>query len=104
MSYITGLAGTPGPGYFVDNNGQPKLWVATETWGLLINAGEWTGGGARQLRPETTISCPRGQGRVSPCDDRPGVGGAWGYHASNGNTWDGVTPLAGGSTDRRRRG
>ena len=45
MSYITGLAGTPGAGYFTDNLGHPKLWVATETWGLPINAGEWNGSG-----------------------------------------------------------
>ena len=45
-SYITGLGGTPGPGWFTDNNGQPKLWVATETWGIITNAGQWTGGGS----------------------------------------------------------
>ena len=45
MSYITGLGGTPGAGWFTDNNGHPKLWVATETWGLPVNAGQWNGSG-----------------------------------------------------------
>ena len=54
-SYITGLGGTPGAGWFTDGNGQPKLWVATETWALPNRAGEWTspaagtGAGLRQF-------------------------------------------------------
>jgi hypothetical protein len=35
--YITGLAGTPGTGYFTDQYNNPRLWVATQTWSVIQN-------------------------------------------------------------------
>ncbi len=98
MSYITGLGGTPGPGWFTDSNGHPKLWVATETWGLPINAGQWngSGGGTVDQDYDNFFSQRAAQG-FTVCMTDP----VWTNHgtAYNGKTWDGLTPLAGGSTD-----
>jgi Protein of unknown function (DUF4038)/Putative collagen-binding domain of a collagenase len=100
MSYITGLAGTPGAGWFTDSNGHPKLWVATETWGLPTNAGQWngSGGGTVDQDYDNFFSQRAAQGfnvcMTDPVWAATGEGGR-----ANGNTWDGVTPLAGGSTD-----
>jgi len=98
LSYITGLGGTPGPGWFTDNNGHPKLWVATETWGLPVNAGQWngSGGGTVDQDYDNFFSQRAAQG-FNICMTDP----VWTDHgtAYNGKTWDGLTPLAGGSTD-----
>ena len=95
---ITSLAGTPGPGYFTDQYGQPRLWVATETWGLPVNAGKWngSGGGTVDGDYDNFFSQRAAQG-FTICMTDP----VWTNHgtAYNGKTWDSVTPLAGGSTD-----
>ena len=97
-SYITGLGGTPGAGWFTDSNGHPKLWVATETWGLPINAGQWngSGGGTVDQDYDNFFSQRAAQG-FTVCMTDP----VWTSHntAYNGDTWDGLTPLVGGSTD-----
>jgi len=100
-SYITGLAGTPGPGWFTDNNGQPKLWVATETWGLPVNAGEWngSGGGTFEQDYDNFFSERAAQGFTVCMTDPVWAATGSGAASVNGNTWDGVTPLAGGSHD-----
>ena len=65
-SYITGLGGTPGAGWFTDSNGSPRLWVATETWGLPVNAGQWSGSGGGTGSRTSTTSSPPGPRRGSP--------------------------------------
>ena len=97
MTYITGLGGTPGPGWFTDDNGQPKLWVATETWALPNRAGEWTSGNW-QGDYDNFFATRSAQGFTVTMTD-PVAGTSSGAPNDNGNTWDGVTPLAGGSTD-----
>lgn len=101
-SYITGLGGTPGPGWFTDNNGQPKLWVATETWGIITNAGQWTGGGSPtdwQTEMTNFLSQRAAQGCTVVMTDPVWSAAGASYARTTGDTWDGVTPLAGGSTD-----
>jgi Protein of unknown function (DUF4038)/Putative collagen-binding domain of a collagenase len=93
-SYITGLAGGQS-GYFTDNNGNPKLWVATETWGLPVNAGNYSV--TYQNAYDNFFSARAAQGFTVTMTDP-----AWAEPqatAYNGNDWDGTTPLAGGSTD-----
>jgi hypothetical protein len=43
---ITGLTNTTDgtAGYFHDQFGNPRLWVASETWGLFTNAGGYSSG------------------------------------------------------------
>jgi hypothetical protein len=94
VAYITGLGGVPGPGYFTDGNGAPRLWVATETWGIIVNAGEWSSG---DWQAEMTgfLSSRSAQGFTVVMTDA-----VWDAGTGNqGNTWDGLTPLAGGTGD-----
>lgn len=81
-SYLTGLAGVPGPGYFTDNNGHPKLWVATETWGLPVAAGEWSSGNW-EGDYSNFFSVRAGQGFTVMMTDPL-------WKTSTGVTWDGV--------------
>ena len=94
MSYITGLGGTPGAGWFTDNNGQPKLWVASETWSLPANAGAWngSGGGTWEQDFDNFFSQRAAQGLTVCMTDLVGnteQGGSY----NNGNTWDNVAPF-----------
>jgi hypothetical protein len=96
ISYITGVSGT-GPGWFTDNNGQPKLWVAASTWGLPTNAGRWSGsgGGTYQQDFDNFFSQRAAQGVTVLMTDALGDlvdGGAF----DNGNTWDNVPPFTTG--------
>ena len=99
MSYITGLGGTPGPGWFTDNNGKAKLWVATETWGLPVNAGQWngTGGGTVDQDYDNFFSQRAAQGFTVCMTDATWCPTGDGAHS--GLTWDGLTPLTGGTTN-----
>lgn len=100
-SCITGLGGTPGPGYFTDNLGAPKLWVATETWGIIVNAGAWTAGGSPanyQTEMSNFLSARAAQGVTVVMTD-PVWSESSNTESSGGNAWDGTTPLAGGSKD-----
>jgi Protein of unknown function (DUF4038)/Putative collagen-binding domain of a collagenase len=94
-AYITGLDGVPGPGWFTDNLGQPKLWVATETWGLPVRAG-LNSSGNWQGDMDDFFSQRAAQGFTACMTDPVWCASGTAYH---GNTWDGVTPLAGGSTN-----
>lgn len=93
-SYITGLAGTPGAGYFTDNNGKPKLWVAAETWALPNRAGEWNGG-SWQNDYDDYFSARAAQGLTVLMTD---VLAGTNSDAPNndGSTWDGVEPFTSG--------
>jgi hypothetical protein len=95
---ITGLAGVPGAGYFTDQNGKPRLWVASETWGIVLRAGQWTTPAgnwqsdfdnffsARAAQGVTvTLLDPVGPGSADTSDNPPG---------SNGVTWDGIAPFS----------
>ena len=96
--YITGLGGTPGAGWFTDQYGSPRLWVATETWGLPINAGKWNGSGGSTVDGDyDNFFSQRAAQGFTVCMTDP----VWADHGSayNGKTWDSLTPLAGGSTD-----
>ena len=96
MSYITGLGGTPGPGWFTDNLGNPKLWVATETWGLPIHAG-LNSSGNWQGDYDTFFAQRAAQGFTVMMTDPVWASGS--FTTYGGNTWDGLTPLTGGGTD-----
>ena len=89
---ITGLAGG-GTGYFTDQYGNPRPFITTETWGLLVRAG-LNSGGNWQGDIDTFFTQRAAQG-FTVCMVDP----VWGAHgtAYQGNTWDGLTPLAGGS-------
>lgn len=94
-SYITGLAGGP-TGYFVDNNGQPKLWVAGETWGLAVNAGNW-GVANYQATFDNYFATRAAQGftviMLDPAWSEVNAANT----SYNGNDWDGTTPLTSGT-------
>jgi hypothetical protein len=98
LPYITGLAGTPGAGYFTDQNNNPRLWVASETWGLPVNAGQWTSPQGNWQSDFDTFFSERAAQGFTICMTDP-VWAESGNNDYNGNTWDGVTPLVGGSTD-----
>ncbi len=93
---LIGIAGTPGAGWFTDNASNPKLWVASETWGLPNRAGEWNGGsyendytnffGARAAQGVTVVMT----------DFLSGPDPSTGSPYANGTTWDGVTPFVSG--------
>ena len=93
---ITGLVADSTGGHFTDQYGQPRLWVATETWGLPVNAGNYSS--TYQHDYDTFFSVRASQGFTVMMTDPVWAesGQATTY---NGNTWDGLTPLAGGSTD-----
>ena len=94
-SVITSLADATGPGYFTDQYGQPKLWVASETWALFNNAGAWngSGGGTYEQDFDNFFSQRAAQGvTVTMLDVVDGVDATY----ANGNTWDGVTPFVSG--------
>jgi hypothetical protein len=99
-SVITSLVTDSTGGHFTDQHGNPRLWVATETWGLPINAGEWSGsgGGTWEQDYANFFSARAAQG-FTVCMTDPVWAAGGGSQAHGGNTWDGVTPLAGGSTD-----
>lgn len=101
MPYITGVSAPASTqaGYFTDNNGQPRLWVASETWGLPVNAGAWSGsgGGTYEQDYDNFFSARAAQGFTVCMTDA-----TWcptGNGAHSGNTWDGLTPLTGGVTN-----
>ena len=101
MSYITGLAGTPDPGISLTTTGSRNCG-----WPPRPGASPSTpaSGPVRRLRLTTRrnydnfLSARAAQGFTVVMTDP-----VWAAHgasyAYNGNTWDGVTPLAGGSTD-----
>jgi hypothetical protein len=96
-SYITSLAGTPGAGWFTDQHGNPKLWVASETWGLPNRAGEWNGG-SYQNDYNNFFSARSAQGlTVTMTDFLSGPDPSTGSPYANGNTWDDVSPWTTGS-------
>lgn len=103
-TYITGIGGvdsSTNAGYLVDSNSNPKLWVATETWGIIVNAGAWTAGGAPtnyETEMNNFLSARAAQGFNVVMTD-PIWSESQNTKSSGGNTWDSVTPLVGGSTN-----
>ena len=102
-SYITGVSASTSTqaGHFTDNSSNPKLWVATETWGLIVNAGAWTGGGSPtnwQTEMSNFLSQRAAQGVTVVMTD-PIWTESQNTESSGGNTWDGVTPFTGGVTN-----
>jgi hypothetical protein len=94
VPYIAGLAGTPGPGWFTDQNGQPRLWVCDQMYGLVSNAGRWngSGGGTYQQDYDRFFSARAAQGLTAVLVELVGSfpdGGVF----DNGNTWDNVPPF-----------
>jgi len=91
---ISGLAGKPGPGWFTDQYGNPKLWVCAQPWGLVTNAGRYAGttGGTWQQDIDRFIATRAAQGctaiLVYPIQNTDN-GGVF----DNGNTWDNVPPF-----------
>ena len=96
--YIAGIAGTPGAGWFTDQYSNPRLWVATETWGLPARAGEWNSGNW-QLDYDTFFSERAAQGcTVTMCDPFPSSADTFlAAPYLNGNTWDNVSPWTNGT-------
>jgi hypothetical protein len=93
-SYITGLVTNSGGGYFTDQDGNPRLWVASETWGLPPYAGKWTSPqGNWQSDYDNFFSARSAQGvtvtMIDPVDGPDGPN-------MNGTTWDGLAPFASG--------
>ena len=100
MSYITGVSASTSTqgGYFTDSNGQPKLWVCDEMYGLISSGGRWNGSGGGTYEQDFDSYCSErvAQGvsavLVEPigCADQGNV-------YVNGNTWDNVSPWTNGT-------
>lgn len=96
--YITGVHqdNTLG-GWFTDQAGQPRPWIAAETWGIIVNAGAWSSGDW-QTEMTNFLASRAAQGFTVVMTD-PIWSESTNTESSGGNMWDGTTPLAGGSTD-----
>lgn len=98
--YLTSVVTDSTGGHFTDNTGKPILWVASETWNLLVRAGEWTTGtNSWQTEIDNYMVARAGQGvTVAMLDVLSGptpTSQMFGAN-SNGTTWDGVTPFVSG--------
>src|SRR5215469_12739355 len=98
VAYIAGMAGSGVNGYFVDQNGNPKLWRLEQAWAVPWNAGRWNG-----LTPPANWQSDMDayfQAR-GPQGITAWMGTAWGNtqvdstlpFTTGGRTWDGVYPL-----------
>jgi hypothetical protein len=89
-TYVHAVSGT-GTGYFVDQNGNPKLILGDECWGLFTNAGRYYAGNSWQNEITEFLSTRHNQGfnvvYLAPF-------GHTQYNGVNddGRTWDGLTP------------
>ena len=101
-SWLNGVSASTSTqaGHFTDNNGQPKLWVASETWNLVVNAGRWSGsgGGATPEADFDWFFSQRGaQGlTVTMVDPVAGIANddtAGNVVYADGRTWDGIYPF-----------
>jgi Protein of unknown function (DUF4038)/Putative collagen-binding domain of a collagenase len=93
--YPVGLGGTPGAGWFVDQNGIPLVVWADENWGLPGSAGAYngTGGSTWQNDMNTYLSIRGAQGvnavYTHPFSNPTEIGGP----NNTGFTWDNVHPF-----------
>jgi len=90
---ITGTGGT-GAGYFRDQNGNPRFLLGDEAWGLLANAGAWSGGNW-QSTIGSYLAARAAQGFTSMVVSALSFAGAACVN-TNGNDWDNVTPWVSG--------
>ena len=92
---ITGLAGTPGTGYFVDQTGKPRLVWGDAVWALPGNVGRWSSG-AWQSDYDTYFATRNGQG-INVAYTKPMGTQQSGNIDNNGGTFDSLFPFQGGS-------
>jgi hypothetical protein len=93
MPYITGAAGTGTGRYFQDNDGNPRLLVSGEDWGLLANGGAWNSGDY-QTTYDNYFSQRQAQGYTAvevSMFSYPGSGQVFPF--TDGRDWDGVWPF-----------
>jgi hypothetical protein len=93
--YITGLAGVPGAGYFVDERGNPRMVLGDAVWGLPGNAGRWSSGNW-QGDFDTYVSTRAGQG-FSVIYTKPMGTTQNGGINDDGRVFDGLFPFQGGT-------
>jgi Protein of unknown function (DUF4038) len=97
LPHIAALAGTPGAGWFVDQYANPKLWVASETWALLVRAGEWSAGaGGTWQQDITNFMSQRSAQGVTVCMLDVLCGPNCDGPNASGATWDSVSPFTSG--------
>ena len=96
LPFIAGISASTSvqAGHFTDQNGQPRLWVCDQMYGLVSNAGRWngSGGGTFQQDYDSYFSERAAQGVTAVLVEFVGStpnGGAF----DNGNTWDNVPPF-----------
>ena len=105
LPYITGLSASTSTqaGHFTDQYSNPRLWVASETWNLFVNAGRWSGsgGGATPHADFVAFFSQRSaQGlTVTILEPTASTNNDANAPSAVGNTWDSLTPFVGGSTD-----
>ena len=90
VAYITGLGGT-GAGYFADQDGQPRLLLGDEAWGLLANAGAWNSGDW-QGTISAYLAARAGQGFTTMITSALSFGGDGACVHTDGNDWDNLAP------------
>ena len=89
--YIAGTGGGTGnAGCFVDQNGNPRLYMGDVPWGLLANAGRW--GGTWQSDIDNYMASRAAQGFTAARCHLFGVTKT-GAPNDTGDTWDGVNPF-----------
>jgi len=96
VAYITTLAGSGTLGYFADGNGNPKLGLADNPWGLIPNAGRWSGTWQSTLDAYFGARGTQGFNAIylAPYGNTEN-GGAF----NDGRTFDGVYPFNSGATN-----
>ncbi len=100
VPFIAGVSASTSTqaGYFTDSNGQPKLWVCDQPYGLVMSAGRWNGagGGTWQQDYDNYFATRAAQGITVVLIEPIGCATNGGVFV-NGNTWDNVSPWTNGT-------
>jgi hypothetical protein len=81
--------------HFVDQTGQPRLYVGDVVWGLVANGGAWNAGDY-QATYNTYLGQRAAQGYSAvevSCFSYPGANTVWTSGNENGPDWDGTNPF-----------
>jgi hypothetical protein len=90
--FIAGLGGSGYNSWFTDQNGNPRLAVVEQGWGLAFNAGRW-GGRTPHQDFDLYFSTRAAQGYTAWYGPAHGSTHVDSSALSGGRSWDGVYPL-----------
>jgi len=93
VRYITGLSGSTSAGYFQDQAGSPVFMFGDTPWSIVYQAGADSGTYTYQQDMDYYTATRAAQGyNTLECNLLPNSS----YASTEGQTWDGVKPFAGG--------